>query len=324
MSSIPFVDLNQIEFDHEVGQMLPADIAYRYHVLPVASDGKQVTIAMANPEDPDACRIVKSLIHAPVFLIQADNDEIDYLLQQLWPEETNPLKILFWSLADDKSPALDFTKEIAETLGAELEQIESPLDDDNFYEDLACCLKKWKTDLIVLQALNAFKLLRKLEKRVHSYSLPDILILPAVPMLPLKDLLMVIDGKLGSGSGVSWALRLNKIDSVNVNMLPVLPPIPPCYGSLLFHDLAEIKAGNDPLGKDLRSHSKRLKEKDIKVTCTLRCGDSYDQIRQEIHNTNPDLIILPAITTKGRLRWGSIDVLQILFKYISLPILITH
>ena len=324
MNTIPFVDLKKIDLDHKVGQLLPPEIAYRYHALPVASDGKQVTIAMAHPEDQTACRIVKSQIHAPVFLIQADNDEIDYMLHQLWPQAPDPLKFLFWSLADDKSQALDFTTEIAGTLGAELEQIDSPLDEDVFYEDLACCLKKWKTDLIVLQALNAFQVLRKLEKRVHPYSLPDILILPAGPMHPLKNLLMVIDGELGSGSGVRWALRLNQLARVTVNMLPVLPPIPPCYGSLLFHDLAAIKAGKDPLGKDLRAQSKKLKEKDIKVICTLRCGDSYDQIRQEIQATDPDLIILPAITTRGRLKWASIDVLQILFKYISKPILITH
>jgi hypothetical protein len=324
MNTIPFVDLKQIEFDHKVGQMLPPEIAYRYHALPVASDGKQVTIAMANPEDRKACRIVKSLIHAPVFLIQADNDEIEYLLQQLWPQDSHPLKFLFWSLEENKNQALDFTKEIAETLGAELEQIESPIDEENFYEDLACCLKKWKTDLIVLQALNVFQVLRKLVKRVKPYSLPDILILPAIPKLPLQNLLMVIDGKMGSGSGITWALRLSKIHQVALNMLPVLPPFPPCYGSLLFHDLAAIKAGNDPLGKDLRAQSKRLKEKNIKVVCTLRCGDSYDQIRQEIHSTDPDLIILPAITMKGRLKWDSIDILQILFKYSSKPILITH
>ena len=147
MTSIPFVDLEQIELDHNVGHMLPREIAYRYHALPVASDGKQVTIVMAHPEDKDACRILKSLIHAPVFLIRAADNEIDHLLDQIWLQETHPMRFLFWSLAEDKSPALDFSKGIAENLGAELEQIESALDGKSFYDDLSCCLKKWKTDL---------------------------------------------------------------------------------------------------------------------------------------------------------------------------------
>lgn len=324
MSAIPVVDLDRIEIDHKVGQMLPPEIAYRYRVLPVASDGKQVTIAMAHPEDKTACRIVKSLIHAPVFVVQADNDEIEYLLNQLWPPESQLLKFLFWSLAEDRTQGLEFTKRIAESLGAELEQIESSIESENFYGDLACCLKKWKTDLIVLQALNGFQVLRKLEKRIKPDNLPDVLLLPAAPNLPLKQLLMVINGKIGTGSGVNWTLRFSEMDQVAVDLLPVLPPIPPCYGSLLFHDLAAIKAGNDPLGKDLRAQSKRLKEKEIKVVCTLRCGDAYDQVRQEIHAVDPDLIILPAITTKERINWASIDVLQMIFKYISKPILITH
>lgn len=324
MTTIPFLDLDQIEIDRKVGRLLPPEIAYRYHALPIASDGNQVTIAMACPEDPTACKIVKSLIEAPVFLIQADNDEIDYLLHQLWPQESSRLKFLFWSLSENKDLALDFTKGIARSLGAELEQIESKFDGEHFYEDLACCLKTWRTDLIVLQALDAFQMLRELEKHLRLYSLPDILILPPVPKGPLHKLLIVADGKLGCGAGVTWALRLSEIDDVAVNMLPVLPPVPPCYGSLLFHDLAVIKAGNDPLGKDLRSQSKRLKEKDIKVICTLRCGDTYDQISQEINSAQPDLLILPAISAKGKVEWGSIEMIQILYKYISQPILITH
>lgn len=324
MNSIPVVDLDLIEFDHKVGQLLPPEIAYHYRVLPVASDGKQVTIAMAHPEDSVACRLVKSLIHAPVFFVQADNDEIEYLLGQLWPQDPQRLKFLFWSLTDDLSPALDFTRGIAESLGAELEQIESSIESEDFFGNLACCLKKWKTDLIALQALNSFQVLRKLDEQVDRYSLPDILLLPPVPELPLKNLLLMVDGKVGPGTGVNWALRLSKMDQVEVNLLPVVPPIPPSYGSLLFHDLAAIKTGRDPLGKELRSQSKRLKEKGIKVVCTLRCGDSYDQVRQEIQATDPDLIILPALSRSGEVEWGLIENLQIIYKYLSKPVLITH
>ena len=217
-----------------------------------------------------------------------------------------------------------FTKKFAGSLGAELEEVDSKSYDGEFYEGLACCLQQWKTDLIVVQALKPFQMLRKLEKRIRANSLPDMLILPAAPKLHFHNLLLMTEGEIGSEIGVTWALRFSEIDQVHVNMLPVLPPTPPCYGSLLQHDLAAIRAGNHPLGKDLRFQSKRLKKKDIKVTCRLRCGDCYDQIREEINSTQPDLIILPAITARGKVEWGSIDVLNILYKYISKPILITH
>lgn len=324
MTTFPIINLDQIEIDNKVGQLLPPEIAYRYHALPIATDGKRVTIAMANPEDKDACRIVKSLIHAPVYLLQADTDEIDYLLGKLWPQESSPLRFLFWSLTEDINQALDFTEGIARSLGAELERIETELDEGNFYEDLACCLQQWKTDLIVLQAADAFMVIRKMEKHVRPNNLPDILILPAVLKLPLHKLLMLVDGKISCESGVTWILRLSEIDRVTMNILPVLPPIPPSYGSLLFHDLAAIKAGTDPLGKDLRHQSKRLREKGINVICRLRCGSLYDQIREEINLTDPDLIILPAINHKEKVEWECIDILKILNECISKPILITH
>ena len=324
MTTIPFVDLDQIDIDCKVGHLLPPEIAHRYHALPVASDGTRITIAMACPEDRTACRIVKSLIEAPVFLIQADTDEIDNLLHQLWPQEFNRLKFLFWSLDENTHQALSFTKRIARSLGAELEQIDSRSYEGDFYEDLACCLQEWKTDLIVLQAMNPYPMLKKLVKRLRPNSLPDLLILPQAPKSHFHNLLMVTEGRICSEKGVSWALRLSEIDQVNMNILPVLPPTPPCYGSLLQHDLVAIETGNHPLGKDLRFQAKRLKEKNIKVTCKLRCGDSYDQIREEMNATQPDLIILPAITAKGKVCWESVDIFNILYKYISIPILITH
>ena len=38
----------------------------------------------------------------------------------------------------------------------------------------------------------------------------------------------------------------------------------------------------------------------------------------------PDLIILPAIKPHGKIHGASIDTLEILYKYLSKPILITH
>lgn len=324
MIAYPTIDLDQIEIDQKVGHLLPAEIAYRYHALPVASDGDHVTVAMAAPEDSTACRVVKSMIEAPVFLIQADLDEIDYLLHQLWPQETGGLKFLFWSSEENSSQAYIITKGIARPLRAEVEKIECACDGSENIDDLIACLRQSDPDLFVFQTEKPFKFLRMLTKRIDPGDIPEFLVLPPDPYLPIHNLLLLAEGKLGTKAGVNWALRMSEIDRVKVSLLPVLPPTPPCYGSLLKHDLAVILAGNDPLGKDLRSQSKRLREREIDVVCMIREGDSYDQIRDEIHSFCPDLIILPAITPKGKVEWAAIDVLKILYKNINKPILITH
>jgi len=324
MIAYPTVNLDQIEIDHKVGHLLPPEIAYRYHALPVASDGDHVTIAMAAPQDRTACRVVKSMIETPVFLIKADLDEIDCLLHQLWPQETRSLKFLFWSSEENSNQAYIITKGIARPLSAEVERIECPCGDADKINDLINCLYQSDPDLFVIQTSEPFKFIRKLVNRIDSRVLPDFLVMPSDPGLPIHNLLLLAEGKLGTKAGVTWALRMSQIDRVKVSMLPILPPTPPCYGSLLQHDLAVILAGNDPMGKDLRSQSKRLREQGIDVSCMIRDGDSYDQIRDEIHSFCPDLIILPAITSKEKVEWAAIDVLNILYKFISKPILITH
>lgn len=324
MATYPVVDLDQIEIDRDVGHLLPSEIAYRYHALPVAADGNQVTVAIAYPEDQTAIEVLESIFNAPVFLIQAEKEKIDHQLQVLWAQEFPRLKFMFWSSLENDNKAFILTKGIARPMDAELERIECPVDDQKPLAGLTACLKGGKPDLLMMQTLQPYQMLKKLVNHIQPSGLPDILLLPEDLRLPIHKLLLITDGKLSCGAGVTWAVRLSQIDRVDVQLFPVLPPTPPCYGSLLYHDLAAIKSGNDPMGKDLRMQSKRLEEKAIKVSCRLRIGDPYSQIREEITAVDPDLILLPAITSSGKLTWAMLDILNALYKYIDIPILITH
>ncbi len=59
-------------------------IALRYHALPVATDGNQITIAMASPEDIAAANAVASAVNLPIYLVQADQKKIDQWLSKIW------------------------------------------------------------------------------------------------------------------------------------------------------------------------------------------------------------------------------------------------
>ena len=69
--------LNQIKPNPAIVTGLPRDIEQRYHVLPITEADGKVTVAMANPEDPEASQAVVSLLGNSVYLVHADMDVID-------------------------------------------------------------------------------------------------------------------------------------------------------------------------------------------------------------------------------------------------------
>ncbi|MGB2964542.1 MAG: hypothetical protein WBB69_11220 [Anaerolineales bacterium] len=46
IKTIPFLHLDFIKIDHQLMRQLPPEVAYRYQALPIATDGRQITIAI--------------------------------------------------------------------------------------------------------------------------------------------------------------------------------------------------------------------------------------------------------------------------------------
>jgi hypothetical protein len=90
MSATQHLHLKHVNIDQELMRSLPADIAFRYQALPISTDGSQITIAMAHPEDPDACQAVTTAIGVPSFMIRVDSEEIEHLLAEIWPQNPSP------------------------------------------------------------------------------------------------------------------------------------------------------------------------------------------------------------------------------------------
>ena len=54
MAMASFLELGLVKSYKSVMRLIPPEIAYRYHALPVATDGNMITVAMAVPEDSQA------------------------------------------------------------------------------------------------------------------------------------------------------------------------------------------------------------------------------------------------------------------------------
>ena len=328
MKTYPYLELDCICIDNSVMKMLPPEIAYRYHALPVATDGTKVTVAMAAPDDQAASSAVQSIIDAPVCLIQADEEEIDLRLDQIWPQVPEMMKFLFWPLTAESNRSFNIAKGIARSLMADLVRIDCPGEGQDSINRLCKAIQQQKPDLLIVEADYPSKLWRKLSsQKDHNVEtgLPDLLILPSDAILPIKKLLFLLsDCGAGSEKEASWVIRLSQSRRVDVTILPVLPPVPLCYGSFLHHNLASLLVGNDTLGINMRSISNQFSCENISANYKLREGDPFNQVRDEILLSDPDLIILPASPRQGRDFWFSTDLAGMLFKCITKPILITQ
>jgi len=328
MATYPFIELECIRMDRKIVKLLPPEIAYRYHALPVATDGNKITVAMATPDDQAASCAVQSVINAPICLIRADLEEIDHRLDEVWPKNFEKMKFLFWPLTNESNRSYNIAKGIARSFQATLVRIEYPGKGQDSINKLLGAIKLEKPDLLVAMADNPSKLYRELaswKKRNIDATHPDLLILPSKPTLPIKNLLLVLpDSGTGCKKAGYWITRLSQSRKIDVTILPVLPPIPLCYGSFLRHNLATIMEGSDPLGNNMRVLSSQISRKNISADYKLREGDPFDQIRDEISTLDPDLIIMTSNPHQARDSWFCTDISGMLFKCIAKPILMTN
>ena len=307
-----------------VMRLLPPEIAFRYHALPIATDGQKVTVAMAASADQQALKTIQQVLDAPVCFIQADRLEIDRRLSQLWPSNNSQVQLLAWYSGQEPEMFLPFINRVAGLLDADLNLARIPLGSSGL-QDLTAEIRCSRPDLILYSSCHSSRKLKGLiQSTVAEVSDIAFLRIPLVPLWPIAKILLIIpELEGGTDQAISWAVRFAHSSQALVTVLPVLPPIPLCYGSFLRHNLEEILTGNDPLGEKMREISSHFQDQNVIGVYKMREGDPLFQIREEIITSDPDLIIVPSHRKKGINSWLTEDLGSVLFKTSIKPLLTT-
>jgi hypothetical protein len=144
MIATPHLDLDCIQTDHQLMRLLPSEVAFQFHALPVATDGERITIAMASPEDLTASAAVASVIGTPISLVQADQEAIDQRLDEIWPEiNTARLRLLVWTpILATETTRLPYVHALAEILNADLEQVDFPWKGTKSFSELSSAAER--------------------------------------------------------------------------------------------------------------------------------------------------------------------------------------
>lgn len=326
MPMTTFLEIGLLNADSSVMRLLPPEIAYRYQALPVAADGDYITVAMAEPEDQQASKAIQELIDHPICFIHADPGLIENQLHHLWPTSAPHPRLLSWF--PEKDDLLEsYTRYLAELMDAALEGSKLPANESGSLKELRGIIQEHQPDLLVFQASHPSRVMRSILRETSDREVPQpssYLAVPPRPIWPIKKILLVLpDSTTGSDLAVGWTEKLARPGKIEVTVLPVLPPVPLCYGSFLHHNLDGILTGTDQLGVKMRQIANRFTGENIQGVYKLREGDPVTQIRDEIYASQPDLIIMPSCLKGGCKTWLNADLPSMLFKTLTTPMLLT-
>jgi len=329
MNATKSLYLDHVRIDQGLVRSLPVEVARRYQALPISTDGSQITIAMAHPEDPDACQAVTSAMGVPACMVQVDSCEIEHLLAEIWPQNQAPLpRVLFWVPATEISEQhRAFSQAFAAALKADLKLLHVPWRGDQSVRRVIIEAGQQRPDLIFFPIPDAPKIPQLLVdfaiNKLIEETTASILVFRE-PCWPFHKLLLVIrDGNEMCESTVDWLIRLAKPDKANVTILPLLPPVPEMYGPFIQHNLSALLTTNDPFGQKMRWIARRLSSENITGTFRLRNETPLEQLHSELTENDVDLVIIAAESHNHLWRWLFGEVVNDLSVWFDRPLLIT-
>jgi len=74
---IPYIAINDYELDHDVVNLVPAELAHKYHVMPLDRVNHILSIVMADPFDTEARIELQSITNCRLMLFISTQSEIE-------------------------------------------------------------------------------------------------------------------------------------------------------------------------------------------------------------------------------------------------------
>ena len=82
-----FVDLATVRFTPGLLRCIPADLARKHHVLPVAEVGSRVAIVTSEPADLASLDDLHSILDREIELRVADKAQLDLFIERLYGDD---------------------------------------------------------------------------------------------------------------------------------------------------------------------------------------------------------------------------------------------
>jgi nucleotide-binding universal stress UspA family protein len=322
----PYLALDELEANPQLARRLPAELALRFHALPLAEDNGRITIAMADPDDPNARAAVLEALGVTACIVQCDSQAIDRLLARIWGQERNPppcRSICVLAGAADEGPLWNYAGQMGRLLDAEVRQLDvgaAPGDAEAGLgepgPDLVLLGRREPALVPLLLRIGKPSLPGKHAPEPPSTGLRPALLIADTPRWPLRRILLVLCGAELDGAAVAWALRLARDSHSSVSMLAVVPPGPAKA------DVPALLAAKTALGHQMREAAHQLVTGEIEGTLRIRQGEPLREIGQEVLEGDYDLVAIASQTCPAWRPWLKDDLATELLRWIDRPVLV--
>jgi nucleotide-binding universal stress UspA family protein len=317
-----YLCLDDLALNLKLARRLPADLAWRFHALPLAEDKGSVTVAMANPDDSAAREAIIASLGPTSCLVQGDPAAIDALLAEIWGQETSPLRV---TVCDFPHPVTQQVRNYAKSLGGLLGACISRARTVGEMNTLAQNEGNAEQELLVLEELD-HPLIRHWLLGKKRATMPAAVLIARQPRWPLKSILLVILGNREDNAAVDWVLRLVRQSGSAVTVLAVVPPISDMDDRRTYLDqgLPALLTTDTPLGRQMRQVIRHLVDRGIETTLRLRQGPPDWQIRREVAEGDCDLIAIAVRPDFWLLHRLGGDFLDHLLRWSDRPVLVAR
>lgn len=321
-----FLEMEMIDSSPRLAQMLPFQVADRYHAIPVAEEQGRMTIALACPENREAREKIIQEIKTPVTFVRSSREEIDQLIASCYQESLKrSVSFMIWT-SPEKIPEESFSyiHHLSELISADIHWTGKGPEGPLTHRQLVDESKHLKPDLIFCPELTCDRMSRagfhRSVKRLYDSVSPGLLTFKQ-SIWPIRRILLVLQEYDIDSDAVNWAIRLASTAKAHLTILPLLPPVPLMFADLQ-HDAVDLLQSSSRLGKILRTLMQRLRDWEIEGTLKLREEVPEWQVCNECEGTAYDLVIL----STGDGLWKKFtepDLVSILLDRIAAPLLIS-
>jgi nucleotide-binding universal stress UspA family protein len=294
----------------------------------IAEAAGRVTVAMADPEDPEALATVQEIYGEGIYTVRCDSDSIDKLLGEIWSQKgvTN-LRVYVWSpWATPSGEFSAFAQHLALKLGATLIwEALGARNGDRVLRGLGITAR----DMVLCsirfsEGTRSSRMARHLRQFIHRCR--STILLVTNPRLPLRRILLFMQGGDPDLAALRWVQRLSTPGDTVVTALACIPPVPAVYSGLRRMEVGvdDVLSTNSRLGIHLRQVAAQLAGEEIEGHLRIRQGAPDLELGAELEEGEYDLVAVGA-GEHGPIERILIPGLpEIAMKVVSLPLLITR